>query len=499
MSLHSENRARLLERMRKDARDCEAKNGHKHVLERSIVLLAGGEGVNRHDTDHEPLFRQESNFHWAFGVREPDFCGIIDMDTGRSTLFCPRLPPEYAIWMGAIKTCDQWRAEYAVDDVRYLDELPAFVRDRAPSVIHRLRGYNTDGKRESVPAKFDGIDAFTTDDDLLAPALAECRVFKSAKELELLRFICTVSSEAHIAVMQHTRPGLREYQLESLFRHWCYYYGGARYLSYTCICASGHNASVLHYGHAGEPNGKTVRAGDLCLFDMGAEFHCYGSDITVTYPASGTFTVDQRLVYEAVFAAQTAVMDAMKPGVAWPDMHFLAQRTLLQRLRDGGMLRGDVDDMMRVNLGSTFMPHGLGHMLGIDTHDSGGYTLPHAHALEGGHDAFAATNRAQRDARAPALRSNRLLEAGMYVTVEPGCYFIDHLLDAALADPEKAAFLVPDVLARFRGTGGVRIEDDVLVTADGCENFTHAPKSVDDIEAVLAGRLTQRMELKKFH
>lgn len=117
---------------------------------------------------------------------------------------------------------------------------------------------------------------------------------------QLLRYSATVSSEAHLAVMQHTRPGLSEYQLESLFRHWCYYVGGARQLSYTCICASGHNGSVLHYGHAGEPNAKLIRDGDLCLFDMGCEFHCYGSDITTTFPANGVFTADQRIIYEAV-------------------------------------------------------------------------------------------------------------------------------------------------------------------------------------------------------
>jgi Xaa-Pro dipeptidase len=117
----------------------------------------------------------------------------------------------------------------------------------------------------------------------------------------VLRYASLVTSEAHLAVMQHTRPGMVEYQLESLFNHWCYYYGACRHSSYTCICATGPNGSVLHYGHAGEPNAKLIKDGDLCLFDMGTEYTCYGADVTTTFPASGKFTPDQRVVYEAVF------------------------------------------------------------------------------------------------------------------------------------------------------------------------------------------------------
>lgn len=125
---------------------------------------------------------------------------------------------------------------------------------------------------------------------------------------QLLRYASLVTSEAHIAVLQHMRPGMSEFQLESLFNHWCYYHGGCRHSSYTCICASGNNGSVLHYGHAGEPNAKTIRDGDLCLFDMGTEYQCYGADITTSFPANGKFTPDQRMIYGAVFGAFRAGM-----------------------------------------------------------------------------------------------------------------------------------------------------------------------------------------------
>jgi len=450
----------------------------------SVILLKGGESETRHETDHENLFRQESFFQWAFGVKEPDCYGTIDIDTGKTTLYVPRLPEAYAVWMGAIKSNDEWKQIYAMDEVRYVDELSSTLLTQDTSIIYILYGFNTDGKMYTKPIVFSGMEKFRIDNGKLWPIICELRTIKTAKEIELLRYVAKVTSEAHIAVMQHTKPGHKEYQLESVFQHWCYYHGGCRHMSYTCICASGHNGSVLHYGHAGEPNSKRIQKSDLCLFDMGTEYHCYGSDITTTFPASGKFTSDQLIVYNAVLAATYAVEDAMAPGVSWKDMQTLAYRTILIKLVEGGVLKGDIEDMMKVNLGATFMPHGLGHFLGIDTHDVGGYPKGTVRPTEAGY---------------ASLRTVRPLAEGNYITVEPGVYFIDVLLDAALADPNKAKFIDANVLKRFRGTGGVRIEDDVLVTATGCENLTWAPRTVEDVENACAGKITSIAQITKYH
>ncbi|NWW82841.1 PEPD dipeptidase, partial [Climacteris rufus] len=257
----------------------------------------------------------------------------------------------------------------------------------------------------------------------------------------------------------------------SLFQHYCYTRGGMRHTSYTCICGSGENSSVLHYGHSGAPNDKTIEDGDLCLFDMGGEYYCYGSDITCTFPANGKFTADQRAVYEAVLKASRAVMKAVKPGVAWPDMHRLADRVHLEELTRIGILKGNVDDMVKVHLGAIFMPHGLGHLLGIDVHDVGGYP-------EGVERIDAPGLR--------SLRTARRLQQGMVLTIEPGIYFIEHLLEQALRDPAQACFINSHVLQRFRGFGGVRIEDDIVVTATGMELLTCVPRTVEEIEAFMA-------------
>ncbi|VDO51417.1 unnamed protein product [Onchocerca flexuosa] len=156
--------------------------------------------------------------------------------------------------------------------------------------------------------------------------MAELRVFKTDQELNVLRYVCEISSEAHKAVMKAVKPGMYEYQLErfiehendnghfSVFRHHCYYHGGCRHLAYTCIASSGCNSSILHYGHENAPNSKEIIDGDLCLFDMGPEYNCYASDITTTFPCNGKFTEKQKIIYNAVLAANTEVFKTAKPG-----------------------------------------------------------------------------------------------------------------------------------------------------------------------------------------
>ena len=346
-ALHAENRARLVTALLAAG----APPG-------SVVYLAGGASLTRHETDHEPLFRQESFFHWAFGVREPDCAGAISLTDGVATLFIPRLPESYAVVMGAIRPPAAWCELYGVGAARYMDEAAAALRalvgpagEAAPPLL-LLRGFNTDGKRFAEPATFEGIADFATDAARLWPVITELRVFKTPREIALLRYVAALSSEAHIAVMQAARAGLDEFQMESVFKHWCYYYGGARHASYTCICASGANGAVLHYGHAGEPNARRIKAGDMLLFDMGSEYECYGADITTSFPAGGRFDARQRIVYDAVWAAVRAVEDRVRPGVNWKDMQTLSYRVILGALRDAGLLAGDVDDMMAVNLGA---------------------------------------------------------------------------------------------------------------------------------------------------
>uniref|UniRef100_A0A183AIP8 Peptidase_M24 domain-containing protein n=1 Tax=Echinostoma caproni TaxID=27848 RepID=A0A183AIP8_9TREM len=297
-------------------------------------------------------------------------------------------------------------------------------------------------------------------------------LYKTKMELEVLRYANRISSAAHRHLMRCVKPGMHEFEAESIFLHYCYFHGGMRHVAYTCIGASGCNCAVLHYGHAGSPNERLMRDGDMCLFDMGGEYYCYTSDITCSYPVNGRFTEDQKIVYEAVLAASRAVLKEAKPGANWVELHLLAERQILSRLTQAGLLRGDLEKMMEVRLGAVFMPHGLGHFIGCDVHDVGGYTLdsPTRPAAVGLRN----------------LRTARILEPNMVITVEPGCYFIDQLLDEALQSPQMSPFLIPEVLQRFRKFGGVRIEDNIAITETGNELLTDVPRTVEEIEKWMA-------------
>ena len=294
VELFAENRRRLCERLR----------GLEEVQEGAVILLQGGGDQGRCEGDSSdvgPIFRQESYFHWCFGVLEPDYFGAIDVATGRSVLYQPRLDENYAIIMGHIPSPEELRDRYRVDEVRYTDEMPAHLRSLAsdsrtggPTLL-LLEGPNTDSGKMARPAAFDGMSQFKTDKKILFHQIAETRVYKTPMELDVLRYASKISSLAHMHVMRTMKPGMKEYQAESSFLHHVYFHGGARHVCYNCIAATGQSAAVLHYGHAGAPNDQTLRDGDMVLFDMGAEYCCYCSDITCSWPVNGKFTENQKV------------------------------------------------------------------------------------------------------------------------------------------------------------------------------------------------------------
>ena len=393
--------------------------------DRVVVWLKGGPSAERFDSDHEPVFRQESYFWYLTGVKEPDCMVVLECATTareedaaagdestttlQTTLLVPRHPPEYATIMGRIRSLDEWKEMYSVEAVRYTDELdqvlsealqltekpgsPSFNTsgtDNTSSTTYAtkqrllllMKGRNSDSGNMYEPPVVENQEiAQYVDTETLFPILAECRVTKSPAELHLLRQVTEITSFAHAYVMRNFRPGMMEYQAESLFRHYCYYNYGCRLVGYTSICGCGPNAAVLHYGHAGEPNARQSARDDMGLFDMGAEYCGYGSDITCSWPVAGRFTDRQRVVFQAVYRAQVAVYTLLKPGVSWVDCHKAAEAAILQDLIVASivLLPSDqsVDDLVEQRLGAVFMPHGLGHFIGIDTHDVGGLTLTH--------------------------------------------------------------------------------------------------------------------------
>lgn len=433
------------------------------------VVQAGSEvPINSSDTTY--LFRQESYFEYLFGYSTPDCFGAV-LANGDGIVFIPRHPSSFAVWMGELPTPEKVKERLEMDDVYYADEIERVLLEKGVKTIHVLDGVNSDSGLNVLTATFKGQEAFQTEKNFLYHALATQRVTKTALEAELLKYVCGVSSKAHIHVMQQCKPGMSQHQLEALFLHHVYFYGGCRRVSYTCICATGHHGAVLHY----PDNDAPVVDGTMALLDMGGEYRCYASDITCSFPVNGRFTDDQKVIYNAVLDAHNQVLKTMKPGQSWVEMHRLALRVMCGHLIQSNILiNATVDELMEKQIMRIFQPHGMGHLIGLDVHDVGGYL----NDCPGRPEASDCCK----------LRTARTLASGVYVTVEPGCYFNHTLLTQALQDESIKKYFNEDLIRnRFWNFGGVRIESDVLVTDDGAINFTRVPRTVEEIEKTMAG------------
>ncbi|CAK9294035.1 unnamed protein product [Gordionus sp. m RMFG-2023] len=491
--LHSTNRIRL----------CEQLKELDNIPKNSVILLKGGDTTYKYDTDTENMFVQESYFHWAFGVLESGFWGLIEIENSKATLFAPRLPQSYEIWMGKILTLKDYKDKYLVDSVSYLEEMILVLATMKPSTIFTLKGYNTDSQRLMEPPTCPGLENFTMDTKLLHPIITECRVFKTPQEMEVIKYVAKVTCEGHKEVMRRINAGMMEYELEGIFRNYVLSRGGCRLMAYNPICACGPSSATLHYG-TGENGWLRLEAGNVFLMDAGGSYCGYASDVTTTCPVPtrqsmaaccdiyDDLTTDdimtrakssnvrfferdnletsnlKKCVYESVLRANRSVVKMAKPNVTWLEMHLLAERVILEGLKGAGLLKGQIDGMMNSRLGAIFMPHGVGHFLGIDVHDVGGYPEGEKRSEEPG---------------ISALRTKRILQTGMVLTVEPGCYFIEPLLKKALSDEKLSKFLVEAKLDFLKNFGGVRIEDEIYIDKDCAVLLTdYLPRTILEIE-----------------
>ncbi|KAF9294807.1 hypothetical protein BGZ74_011086 [Mortierella antarctica] len=429
-------------------------------LDEGILFLKGDIIKERHDTDVELEFRQESNFYYITGYNEPNAHVMYDLKTRKLTLIVYAMPEDNIAWLGTPLTESELLVQYDVDEIRSSSDLVKVLNGSNVSTLHTLR-------REDVPA---GVH-LTIDTTRLADALVNARMYKSAYEIEHMRKINHISSNAHIECMKRAKHCKNETELEAIFRYETWRFG-ARFQAYTPIVAAGTAAATLHYTRNNRPFAKD--RGQLCLLDCGAELDCYASDITRTIPLSGKFEGDARVLYEIVLDMTNQCLAAVKPGVEWEDIHRLSLRVGAEGLQRAGVLKQEysVEEMTRHHVPNLFFHCGVGHMMGLDVHDVGGYPAEVERLQEPG---------------IRYLRMRRPLEVGFVVTVEPGIYFTEFLLSEAKKKPELAKYIDWDVLeSRFQPLGGVRIEDCVVVTETGHDNLTTVPKEIAEIEALMA-------------
>jgi Xaa-Pro aminopeptidase len=454
-----------------------------------LAVIPGGQEVGRNgDVPYE--FRQGSDFYFLTGFEEPDAVAVVNPTHAkeRYVLFVRPRDREMEIWNGRRPGVEGAIADYGADAAYPIDQLDAKLREYAldrATLVYRLGNPAFDSRMirlvtELRPARTRGSASPLRFEDP-SPALSELRLRRSPAELQWQRKACEISREAHAEAMRVARPGLHEYHVQAAMEYVFRVHGSPRN-AYPSIVASGPNACILHYTE----NRRRIGDGELLLVDAGCEYGYHASDITRTFPASGRFTPPQRAIYELVLSAQEAALAAARPGQPFEVVHEAARRVLTEGLVQLRLLPRNVEDSLAMHLYREFYMHGTGHWLGMDVHDVGDYRVQ---------------------------SRSRILEPGMVFTIEPGLYFDPdreqvsfalrefsepevwerrHRLGTAAArrleeeEKAKAPHVVHPVPREFRGIG-VRIEDDVLITADGCEVLTAGtPKTIAEIERVCA-------------
>ncbi len=417
------------------------------------VAVVPAAGIRLRNRDTEYLFRQDSDFHYLTGFTEPDAVLVLapGREHGEVILFCRDRDARAELYDG-----ERLGPERAVEALHLDDAFPvADMDDILPGMLEgRDRIYMTLGEHpeldnkvihwvRSIRAREAGGAQSPGEFVALKHLLHEQRLYKSAAEIRIMREAARITCNAHRRAMAACRPGMTELALEAELMHE-FLVSGARSPAYPSIVGAGANTCVLHY----TANGGTIRAGDLVLIDAGCEFQHYASDVTRTFPADGTFSRTQQAIYEVVLEANRRAIASCRPGAQFTTPHEVAVRVMVEGLLELKLLRGDADEIVADGSYRTFCPHNTSHWLGSDVHDVGDYRV-------GG--------------------ASRELEPGMVLTIEPGLY---------LPPGDATAHLPP----RWRGLG-VRVEDDVLITRDGCEVLTaDAPKSVEDIHRVMRKR-----------
>lgn len=422
------------------------------------VFIEGAQVSNRYGTDYEYAFRQESNFWYLTGVDEPDFLFMLDLYDGQSYLFIPRRDSHYAVWHGKVTPMQEYLETLQPDFIYYSDEIAKVFNSLSIKVVHTN---NASSALNLLPI----TEHQEIETEFLVPALARCRVIKSEYEIEQLRLACEANDNAYKALMQQIKPGDWEYTAQAIHS------GenmkqGLLHAAYSGIFAGGTNAAILHYTN----NNEQLKDGDLLLVDAGFECNGYASDYTRTFPVNGKFTERQKAIYDIVLAAQNETIAMLKPGTLTENLHYTAARVITEGLVNLGLLKGKIEDLMQEHVFALFFPHGLGHMIGLDTHDPGGY-LPGEERIDKPGIKF--------------LRMRRTLEEGMAITIEPGIYFVPALLKEAFENPKYESYLNKELIESYLDFGGVRIEDNCVITKDGCINLTNVPKETAEIEELM--------------
>ena len=443
-------------------------------LSSGLLLFLGNDESPMNYAANTFHFRQDSTFLYFFAVDQPGYAAIIDLDEGKTVVFADDLTIDDVVWTGVLPTVAELAAQGGVTETLPATALDAYVQGAAAKgrVLHYLPPYRPENKLKLSrllgvhPDQQQGGASL----DLIR-AIVEMRVVKSNEEVAEIEKAVDTSVDMHLAAMRMVRPGMVESEVAARVTEVAMAAGG--HLAFPVI-ATVHGETLHNHYH-----GNTLKPGDLFLLDTGAEtaLH-YAGDLTSTFPVDPTFTPRQKRVYQIVLDAHQAALAACRPGVAFRDVHRLTCRKLAEGLKDLRLMKGDLDDAVEQGAHAMFFQCGTGHMLGLDVHDM--EDLGEVWVGYEGHPKSTQFG-------LKSLRLARPLQPGFVCTVEPGLYFIPELVRRWKAEGRFRDFIDYDTLETYLGFGGVRIEENVLVTPTGNRVLgKRRPRTIGEVESVRA-------------
>lgn len=448
------------------------------LVESGLVLLFGNNDSPANYPSNAYKFRQDSAFLYFFGQHRDGLVGVIDVDQHTETLVGNEIDIDDIVWFGSVKSVSAMAEECGVGATAPMSSLADMVQKalKAGRQVHFLPPYRYDTQIQIMDLT--GIHPSKQREAASMPliqAVIKLRSTKSAEEIAEIERACAIGYKMHVTAMKMCRPGVTEQAI-----------GGAiDGVAYAEGCMPSFQSIVTMHGEImhGNPSPRQLESGRLMLCDAGAETNeNYCSDNTRTTPISGHYTQRQRDIYSIVSDCHDLVLDVARPGVKWWDVHFDVCRLMTNRLKELGLMKGDTEEALRAGAHALFLPHGLGHMMGMDVHDMEGLGQTNV-----GYDDEV---RPSSQFGTASLRFARKLEPGFVVTDEPGIYFIPDLIDLWKREGHNAEFLNFEEIEKFKDFGGIRIEDDVLITENGCRFLgeQRIPYHMDEVEQFLAER-----------
>jgi Xaa-Pro aminopeptidase len=448
------------------------------LMNDGIALFLGNPDAPMNYPANIYKFRQDSDFAYFFGIDHPNFAGIVDLDEGKNIIFGNDVSLDDIIWMGPQPSVKDQAAEFGITETYNFKALFDYVAEAKAKgrKIHFLPPYRAENK--ILLQQLTGIsvlDVNANRSEELVKAVVEIRSIKDQYEIAHLDEIMDVAYLMHTSAMKMAHEGVWEREVAGRIEGIALENGGR--VSFPVILSKRGETLHNHY------HGNLLKTGDLMLTDAGFESPWYyATDHTRTSPVGGKFSQKQKEIYQIVLDANNNVNAASKPGIPYREMHYLAARTITNGLKDLGLMKGDTEEAVKAGAHAMFMPHGLGHMMGMDVHDMEGL----------GENYVGYDEKIQRSTQfgTAFLRLGRELQEGFVLTNEPGIYFIPALIDKWKNEKINNEFINFDKVNEYRTFGGIRLEDDLLITKDGNRLLgkKRIPIEVDEVEAMIQSK-----------